>query len=264
MPPLVTVGIPLYNSERFIAAAIDSVLQQSFDDFELVVIDDASTDSSCSIVNGYKDPRLRLIRHEQNLGAEVTWNHVLEEARGKYLKILCHDDLLYPNCLSAQVLSLEASDKVVMACCGRDIINSQGAKILTRRFPGEAGIYAGPAVVRRSVWWGTNIIGEPTAVLMRVAAARKIGLFRACWPYVIDLDYWCRLLREGQLYVERIPLCAFRVSDQSWSVALVRKQSRQFRQLALDLCQQGKVSWLAYAFGSGLSLVYAALRRFFY
>lgn len=98
--PLVSVFIPTYRGEATIGAAIESVLTQTLSDFELVVIDDGSPDSTQAIVAQYHDPRLRYVRNECNLGPQGNWNCCLAEARGKYFKLLPHDDLLYLECLA--------------------------------------------------------------------------------------------------------------------------------------------------------------------
>src|SRR2546423_6885320 len=97
--PLVSVCIPSYNNEEFIAHTVKTVLDQTFSDFELVVVDDCSTDRSVSIVKGFSDPKIRLFQNSRNLGLGQNWNRALSRARGKYVKLLCGDDLLHATCL---------------------------------------------------------------------------------------------------------------------------------------------------------------------
>jgi len=106
--PLVTVGIPSFRSERFIAEAIASVLSQDVASLEVVVADDASDDRTVEIARGFDDPRVRVLTSETNLGAGRNWNRVLDEARGRYVKVMGHDDVLVPGSLAAQVAVLEA------------------------------------------------------------------------------------------------------------------------------------------------------------
>ena len=106
--PKVTVFIPVYNRERYIGAAIDSILAQSFTDFELLLVDDGSTDDSVAVIEAYDDPRIRLERNAQNLGSPRTRNRGLDLTRGEYMAMLDSDDAAYPERLARQVAFLDA------------------------------------------------------------------------------------------------------------------------------------------------------------
>ncbi len=99
-----------YNREQFLAAAIESVLWQTFEDFELVIVDDRSTDGSVEIANRYasRDTRIRVIVNEKNLGQFANRNHAITLARGKYIKYHDSDDLMYPHCLATMIAPMEA------------------------------------------------------------------------------------------------------------------------------------------------------------
>lgn len=111
---LVSVIMPVYNAERFVAKAIQSVLGQSYQNLELVVVDDGSTDGSWQIVNSFADPRMRVFR-QLNQGACVARNRGIAESKGKYLKFLDADDVLYPDAIAMQVeqMSQMADNEVV-------------------------------------------------------------------------------------------------------------------------------------------------------
>ena len=230
-PPLVSVCVPAYNNSRTIDAVIRSVLGQTLGDFELVVVDDRSSDGTAAIVRSHSDPRIRLVENERNLGHEGNWNKALKEAGGRFVKILPGDDLLYPRCLERQTAAFGdlSSSGVALVCCARDIIDERGRKLLLRAFPGKEGTVPGGEAIRRSVRAGTNLIGEPAAVLMRADLIARTGVFNASNLYVIDLDYWVRLLRHGRLAVIREPLCSFRVSRAATSTRIKSTQSRDFR-----------------------------------
>jgi len=103
----VTIVIPVYNREKYIVAALESVLAQTFTDFELLVIDDGSTDRSVALARSYGDPRMRLVCHTTNLGVAKTRNQGLQLARGEYLAFLDSDDWAYPARLAKQVAFLD-------------------------------------------------------------------------------------------------------------------------------------------------------------
>lgn len=240
--PLVSVGIPTYRGERFIAAAIESVLRQSLGDFELIVIDDGSLDATEAIVRGYADPRLQYLRNERNLGPQPSWNRCLELARGRYFKLLPHDDLLHPQCLERQVAVLEADldQEIALVSCTRDVLAPDGRVLMQRGYPGASqGRIGRVSAMRACVRRGTNVLGEPGALLFRTDLARRVGPFDATNPYVIDLDYWFRLMAHGDLYHCAEALAGFRVSEGSWSVALGASQSQDFRRFVRRMSDKG-------------------------
>src|SRR5262249_27061073 len=105
--PKVSVAIPVYNREKYIAQAIDSILAQTFTDFEILIIDDGSTDSSVAIARSYSDPHIRLVCHATNSGVAVARNSAIAHARGEYLAFLDSDDWAYPQRLAKQVAFLD-------------------------------------------------------------------------------------------------------------------------------------------------------------
>lgn len=232
--PLVSVCLPVYNGERFLAAAVDSVLAQTHGHFELRVFDDCSTDSSWELLQEIRDPRLILHRNTCNLGPEANWNQALAAARGKYIKLFHQDDLLAPQCLERQVRALEEHPQAVLAFSKRQIITPDGRRLMTRGGPWPEGLVAPESVVRRCVLAGTNLIGEPSAVLFRTAVAQRIGGFDGNIPYLIDLDYWLRLMAHGPGWAIAAPLASFRVSPQQWSARLHRRQYEAFNHFVSD------------------------------
>lgn len=230
--PCVSVCIPTYRGGATIGAAIESVLAQSLTDFELVVVDDCSPDDTAAIVARYRDPRLRYLRNALKLGPEGNWNRCLAEAQGQYFKLLPHDDLLASRCLERQVAAFEAdsAQRIAVVFGAREVIGPDG-RVLTRRgYPGGAeGPIASVDLIRACLRRGTNLLGEPGAVLMRRSLADRVGSFDATDPYVIDLDYWFRLLAHGGGYYCDEILAGFRVSRSQWSVAIGAEQSSDFR-----------------------------------
>lgn len=230
--PTVSVCIPTYRGATHIGAAIESVLAQSYPDFELIVIDDNSPDDTAAIVQGYRDPRIRFLQNPGNLGPQGNWNRCLNEACGKYFKLLPQDDLLAPDCLAKQVAILEQDDahRIALVYCARTIVDAQDRPLMVRGYSkGRTGIINAQNLIRHCLRRGTNLIGEPGSVLFRRQLANSVGLFDASIPYVLDLDYWFRLLLKGDSYYLPEALASFRVSRGSWSVAIGSKQSVDYR-----------------------------------
>ncbi len=229
--PFVSVCLPAYNGEDYIARAIESVLGQSHNNLELVIVDDHSTDKTPDVIKRYSDPRIRVIVNESRLGQMNNWNKALLEAKGRFIKLLPQDDVLYPTCLEKEVGAfMDPGNKgVVLVCCTRHIINRDGRVLLKRSFKRRKGRLEGVRAVRESVRAGTNLIGEPAGVLFKSETAAEAGLFDDRHFYVLDLDYWCRILLTGDLYIIPESLCAFRVARGSASVKVVSSQNKDFK-----------------------------------
>lgn len=226
--PLVSICMPIYNGERYIRQAVVSALAQTYVHFELLIFDDGSTDGSWALLEALKDSRISLHRNPTNLGPERNWNLGLFAARGKYIKVFHQDDLLEPTCLERQVDVLERDSNAVLAFCRRVIIRSDGSRLMTRGAPWTDGPVGAQEVVRQCVLAGANLVGEPGAVLFRADAARNVGGFDGSIPYLIDLDYWVRLLVWGYGCYLDDPLASFRLSPQQWSTAIGKRQGREF------------------------------------
>lgn len=228
--PTVSVCIPTYRGAAHIAQTIESALAQTLTDFELVIVDDASPDDTGKVVARYRDARLRYVRSEHNAGVEENWNRCLGFARGRYFKLLPHDDLIAPDCLARQVAVLEADpqERLALVFCARRIIDGRSRALMTRRYPGRGGAIPARTAVRNCIRSGANLLGEPGGLLFRTALARRVGAFDASLRLVTDLDYWVRLLRHGDAYYLPERLASFRISHGAWSVAIGAAQAAEF------------------------------------
>lgn len=234
MAPLVSVVIPTYNSSAHLEATIRSVLDQTLDDIEIVVSDHASRDGTWELLQEHRaDPRLRLNRISAGGGARRNWTHVSELATGAYVKLVCADDLLHPDCLARQVAALErAGEGAVMAACRRDIVDAAGRRVVRDwGMQGLSGEVTGGEVARRIVRAGTNLLGEPACVLFRREALQRAGYWFSEDGYVIDVATYLRVLEQGDLVAVPETLAGFRLSAEQWSVRLERQQVRQVKRL---------------------------------
>lgn len=193
--PRVSLGMPLYNAERYLAQAFDSLLAQDFTDFELVVCDNASTDTTWAICEKYAaiDDRIRLYRNETNRGAAYNYNRVVDLARGELFKWVAYDDVCAPSLLRRCVKALDAGGPdVVLAYPRTMLIDDDGLEIgpyrdgLDLRSPRSARRVAGFArnwslcnavfgVIRTDVLRGTGMIRpylSSDVVLLAELAAR--------------------------------------------------------------------------------------------
>lgn len=267
--PRVSVCIPTYLGAAHLAATIESVLAQRFVDFELIIVNDNSPDETDQVVSNYNDPRIRYLKNSHNLGPEGNWNRCLEEARGEFFKLLPQDDLIYPDTLQRQtdILERDTTQSIALVFGARDITNSHGKTLTQRGCPGaREGMINATKLVRRCVRLGTNLIGEPGSVLMRKALADRVGLFDGSLGYIIDLDYWVRLLAHGDAYYLQQPVSSFRVSGGSWSVAIGSRQSVEYRRFIARLSGQPrwKISGLDVIVGNNMARMNNLLRLAFY
>jgi len=232
--PFISICIPCFNNEEFIADTLESVLNQIFADFEVLVVDDNSTDQTVGVIERYNDRRLRLIRNEQNLGLVRNWKKALSYAEGKYVKLLCGDDLLHPECLARQIAVLQepANSSVALAVCNRRVIDGSNKLIMRRGFPFGRGAVNGAKLIRRCVRWGTNLVGEPAVGLFRRQALERATISDEANPYSIDLTLWAELLKQGDAFLDDSYLAAFRISSRSASARIGRRQASYFRDFA--------------------------------
>lgn len=235
--PLVSICIPTYNGEKHIQETILSVLNQTEKRFELLIIDDCSTDNTIGKILEIQDSRIKLIQNSVNLGFTNNWNRALSESHLPYFKLIPQDDLIDARCLELQINAFEhASKTIALVSCARNIINENGKIIFHRGLSSyHSGYISAELAIQKIVQSGGNPIGEPGAVLMKLETARKIGGFAQDNIYTIDLDYWVRALQFGGLHYINEPLASFRVHQGSQSIAMAKLQSIQYRELLINI-----------------------------
>lgn len=216
--PKVSVIMPTYNRADLLPAAIDSVLGQSFTDFEVLVIDDGSEDATRQVVAGFSDPRIHYC-HQRNSGVSAARNRGLEIARGEYLAFLDSDDLFLPAKLAFQVAQLDENPTLGMVAGGFRYIDWQGAWLAERR----------PWVFQPTLDLSTVLLGAAiitNSVLLRKEWIERLGGFNPTFSWAEDLDLWLRMAVAGcQISWSQAVVCAYRMhADQA--VRDVGKQSR--------------------------------------
>ena len=143
--PLVTIGLPVYNAGPFLAGALRSILAQTLEDWELVVIDDGSTDDAWNLVERLSDPRIRVIRDGQHIGLSRRLNQILDSARGRYIARMDADDMCHPERLERQVRFLEAHPEVDAVSAALAVLDRKGRFVGWRCYPPDhAAICAHP------------------------------------------------------------------------------------------------------------------------
>lgn len=228
--PKVSVCVPVYNGGATIAETLRSVLAQSFTNFELVVVDSASSDATAAVVDTVRDSRIRFIHHDTNLGMGDNWNRALRDCRGEYIKVLSADDIIYPDCLALQTAVLDDPQhrNTVLVGGRRDIIDDDGNILMSDRgLAGPDATYPGKTVIRKMVRGGRNYIGEPLTGLYRRSAFEQTSGYDLNPTYCTDMSIWFKLLLLGDFHLIGKPIGAFRVGAGSTSLGIARSQWRQ-------------------------------------
>lgn len=224
----VTVLMPVYNGERYLASALESVLGQTFAQFQLLVIDDGSTDNSLKILRRYArhDVRLKIVSRE-NRGLVATLNEGLETARGEFVARMDADDIALPRRLEMQVAHMEAHDDVVCLGGYYELIDYLGRYLTTMMPPHDH------AALEAQLLAGHTPICHPSA-MMRRAVAIGAGGYDPKMMLAEDLDLWLRLGEVGNLAVLPAPVVQYRLHGKSVSEKAGLKQ----RQIARAACEQ--------------------------
>ena len=211
MSPKVSVCIDSYNYGRFLAQAVESVLNQSFRDFEIIITDDRSTDDSFEIAQRYahKDSRIKVSGNARNLGMVRNRNACLALADGEYVKWLHADDFLCSvDALAKMAAALDNNPVVSLVASARRIVDETGRPIATWSGFNQSRPVAGISVINRCLFEQRNLIGGPSAVMFRRSLAGR-G-FDEAFFVMADQEMWFHLLEQGHFsYIEE-PLCAMR------------------------------------------------------
>ncbi len=189
--PLVSVVLPVRNGERFIAAAVDSILAQTYPRLELLAVDDASDDATPAILAGYRDPRLRIIRLPCRAGGTAARNTGIRNARGPLVAAMDADDVAAPERLAQQVAFLQQHPDYGMVSCAFDCIDSSG-RLLDRVHPPTADGDIRAALIRANPF-------AHSALLARRAALEDVGLYNEGNRYAQDYDLYLRLAERWRV-----------------------------------------------------------------
>ncbi len=225
MTPRVSVCVPAYQSAAHLQETLDSVWQQDFEDFELVVVDDGSTDATAEILAAQSDRRLRIFRHDSNRGQVVTVSETIARARGGLIKLLDADDLLRADCIGRMAAALDAHPEAAFAFSRREILAEnpddpwiQGwiddLRDLHRNFDRLGEVNDGADLLRQCLdaLFPANWIAEPAGVMARRADLIAVGGYNRRLRQNNDIDLWLRLMTRGDVVFIDEPLYTYRLA----------------------------------------------------
>lgn len=191
--PLVSICIANYNNGAYLGQAIESALQQTFYDLEVIVCDNQSADNSLEVARSFCDSRLRVYANKRNLGIYGNFARTTELARGRYLKFLCADDWLDVDYLEVALAYFDKYPQAGLVTTRQTVITEEG-RVITRRDEAIKGkdIYT-PDEYFNVILRRINPIGNPTRVIVRHDAFDAVGGFDPGNEYAGDLDLWLRI-----------------------------------------------------------------------
>jgi glycosyltransferase involved in cell wall biosynthesis len=213
-PPLISVCMPVYNAQRYLAAAVESILGQTLGDFEFLILDDGSTDGSPEVVRRYaeSDPRIRLTSRP-NKGLAPTLNELIDQARGESLARMDADDVALPERFARQVAYLRAHPECVLVGCRVRLIDPDGDPLCD--WCNRQDHEALDAVFLRGEF--STEISHP-AIMMRRADVLAVGKYRE-FPVIEDVDLFLRLAERGRIANLPEVLLLYRIHAENISKA---------------------------------------------
>jgi len=239
--PLVSICIPTYNGNKFIEEALDSAINQTYKNIEIIISDDNSNDDTLTIIKerliNSKTP-YNIYNHESK-GIGANWNHCVEKSNGTFIKFLFQDDLLRFDCIEKMVELAISDNKVGLVYCKRtilyDINNFEHNKWIQycgvlhakwHKVKVKQGILDGRKYLSDKYLMNgpLNKIGEPTAVLIKKNCFEKIGFFDENLKQTLDIEFWYRLMKYYKIGFIDEELVSFRLHDDQASFVNQRNQ----------------------------------------
>jgi len=228
--PLVSVVMPIYGVERFVAEAIESVLSQTYTNFEFIIVDDVSPDRSLEICQSYDDERIRIVRHKKNRGLAGARNTGIRQARGEYIALLDSDDRWMMDKLEEHVVHLQDSPKVGVSFSRSVFMNEDGELLNTYQMPKLTGITPEHLLCR-------NPIGNGSAPVIRRQVFADIGYkdnlygeieefyFDDNFRQSEDIECWIRIASLTSWRIEGLsnPLTVYRLNSGSLSANIPKQ-----------------------------------------
>ncbi|OCR02796.1 glycosyl transferase family 2 [Oscillatoriales cyanobacterium USR001] len=261
--PLVSICIPTYNGEEFIAEALESAFAQTYSNIEVIVSDDGSSDRTVDIAKSFQSKTsvdFRIILH-RNYGLAQNWNFCIAEAKGEYIKFLFQDDLMEPDCIEKMIDLAQKDTGIGMVFSPRGIVigeaaksnplflgASQSIKDLHKSWSNLKPIQRGIELLSDPHWMQNpiNKIGEPSTVMIAADVFRNIGLFDAELSQYLDLDMWFRIMGNYKIgFIDR-RLSSLRIhaGQQTWKNFAAGENNKDVRRLYQKMISSDAYSFL--------------------
>jgi glycosyltransferase involved in cell wall biosynthesis len=236
--PLVCICLPTFNVENTIDATLRSLLNQTYKNFNILVVDNCSDDNTVGVVSSFEDSRVKVIRNLKNLGSEGNFTKCIQEAYGEYTAIYHADDIYHPEIISQQVAFLERHPHASAVFTEADVIDHQGkifGHILIPSDIRQKGPIYNFREIFRSILKNSNFLICPSAMVRTAVYKQKIVSWRS-WLFKssADLDVWLRILLQGPIGILPARLMRYRVSSVQGSAKVRLAVDRSDFLMVLD------------------------------
>lgn len=246
--PLVSICIPTYNGALFLQESLQSVLDQTYQNIEVVISDDASTDGTLELLENFKEQVTCpiTIHHHTPSGIGANWNNCVRNSKGTYIKFLFQDDILLANCIERMVQVALIQENVGLVYCKREIIYNKDNKYDARWVSNfkslhdkwhtlqvNEGVLPGKDYLKDKFLLDSprNKIGEPPAVLLHRDCFEKAGYFNTILDQALDIEYWYRLMPFFNIgFVDEV-LIKFRLHEAQASQKNKKRKTKDARLL---------------------------------
>ncbi|WP_174589763.1 glycosyltransferase [Methanocella conradii] len=224
--PTVTVLMSVYNGERYLREAVDSIIAQTYEDFEFLIVNDGSTDSSIEVLQSYEDPRIRIINNDVNIGLTKSLNRGVQLARGRYIARMDADDVSSPDRLEKEVQFLDAHPDVGLVGSNVKVIDDDGRDVGVMTYPETSG---------HIKWYMLffNPMVHPT-LLIRREVFERVGGYNEGIRYAQDYELLCRLAPITRFWNLQDTLLRFRMHSGRVSFRQRADQTRFSDQIKQD------------------------------
>ena len=213
--PQISIIVPTYNRADFLPKAIQSILNQTYQDWEAIIVDDGSTDKTEEIVKDYNESRIRYIAHKSNLGISTARNTGIKNSKGKYIALLDSDDEWFPEKLSCQMKTFQEEDlKCGVVCTGGYMVKDD--KVLgVKAIPADLDNFY-EKFLFENITWTSN-------ALVKKECFKKAGLFDENLESCEDWDMWIRIAKYYKFIFLEMPLTKYVIHSGQLSEDLLKK-----------------------------------------
>ncbi len=226
--PAISVVMPVYNGREYLRLAIDSVLAQEFQDYELIIWNDCSTDESLEIINGYDDPKIKTFSSHQNGGLFKTINLGIQASSAPLIRLWCQDDVMKPNCLTTEVDFHSRFPEVGLGFSLYDVIDESGI-VTTPATRSNHPPVLSRELANQLMFYHGSIPGNISNVVLKRTVLEEVGLFREDLVIAGDFEMWVRIAEQYPLGYINDPLIFVRghagqLSNQADSYVIAMRE----------------------------------------
>ncbi|RCJ35195.1 hypothetical protein A6769_19090 [Nostoc punctiforme NIES-2108] len=223
--PLVSIILPVYNRKKYLAQAIDSVLQQTYQNWELIIADDHSSEDTKDLLQKYAAlPKVNIYYNPQNIGLFANLNQAIKHCNGEYITIICTDDFFLPHCLETNINAIQQYSEANLILSSTYSVNADGEILPNAQnfyydyIAKETQILQPEQSVPLLLRFG-SINGNITAMFFKKSLQKRVGDFRADWRHAADWEWIYRVACCSPILISRVNVAAIRVHEEQLSVA---------------------------------------------